>query len=104
MTHFFHLYFELYSLVYFISAFQDNTHLHAKNDTFKLVNIDILFYVKFANLWYITCFIPNLTPIWPLSHGLGLLYKAKHYLNEKTLLPSQEKHAIQIIRCKDRSK
>ena len=34
--------------------------LNAKNDTFKPVNIDILFYVKFANFWYITCFVSNL--------------------------------------------
>ena len=27
------------------------------------------FYLKFANFWY-TCFVPNLIPIWPRSHGL----------------------------------
>ena len=29
-----------------------------------------LFYIKFANFWYITCFVPNLIPIWPRSHAL----------------------------------
>ena len=36
----------------------------AKDDTFKLVNIDILFfYTKFANFWYITYSVSNLIPI-----------------------------------------
>ena len=59
-----YLLFEFYPLLYFTSAFQDlhnsvpwvppfalrsglqNAHLHAKDDTFKLVNIDILFLQK----------------------------------------------------------
>ena len=58
MTHFFHMFFEFYPLVCFTFGFQElqnsipsfalcsglqNTHLHAKDDTFKLVNIDIFF-------------------------------------------------------------
>ena len=57
MTHYFHLLFELYQLVYFISAFEDlqnsiswgppfALHLLTKGDTFKPVNIDILFLHK----------------------------------------------------------
>ena len=41
-----------------------NTYLHVKNDTFKRVDIDILFYVKFQNFWYMTYCVPNLIPIW----------------------------------------
>ena len=37
-----------------------NTHLNAKDDTFKPVNTDILFLHKFSNFWYITRFVPNL--------------------------------------------
>ena len=47
-----------------------NTHLHLEDDTFKPVHIDILFYIKFADFWHMTCFVPNLIPIWPRSHGL----------------------------------
>ena len=64
ITLFFHLLFELYLLLYFNFAFQDvqnsvpwdslfalcsglqNTHLPAKDDTFKPVNIYILFLHK----------------------------------------------------------
>ena len=28
------------------------------------------FYIKHANLWYITCFVPHSITIWPQSHGL----------------------------------
>ena len=27
------------------------------------------FYIKLANFWYRTCFVSNLIPIWPQSHG-----------------------------------
>ena len=37
--------------------------LHAKADIFKNVNIDILFPQKMCQLWYITCFLPNLIPV-----------------------------------------
>ena len=30
-------------------------------------------YVKFASFWYITCFVPNLIPVLPRSHGQMLL-------------------------------
>ena len=33
----------------------------------KPININILFFIKFANFWYITCFVPNLISIWPRS-------------------------------------
>ena len=33
------------------------------------VNINIIFYIKFANFWYITCFVPDSIPICPQSHG-----------------------------------
>ena len=36
-----------------------------------LTSISFL-YVKFANFWYITCFVPNMIPIWSQSHGLVL--------------------------------
>ena len=55
------------------------THLHAKDGTFKPVNIDILFYIKFANFWYITCFVTILIPIWPWPHGL--IRKRQHFKN-----------------------
>ena len=63
-----------------------NTYLHAKDDTFEPANINIFFYsfltifgilvflvfglIFFGNFCYITCFLPNLIPIWPQSHGL----------------------------------
>ena len=81
MTPFFHLLFELCSLVYFIFAFQDlqnsvlwspllalccglsNIFLHAKDDTLKPLIIDILFYIKHANFLYLTFSISYLIPI-----------------------------------------
>ena len=81
----FNLLFELYVLVCFILAFQDLQNsiscgpplcimfwsvqytFICKDDTFKPV---FFFSLKFANCWYITCFVPNLIPIWPRSHGL----------------------------------
>ena len=27
-------------------------------------------YTKFANFWNVTCFVPNLTPVWPQSYEL----------------------------------
>ena len=39
---------------------------------FKLVNTGILFLIKFAKFWHITCFFPNLIPIWPQSHELQI--------------------------------
>ena len=33
----------------------------------------IFFYIKLANFLYITCFVADLIPIWPLSHGLQIL-------------------------------
>ena len=40
----------------------------------KLLTKISVFYIKFANVWYImcfgiTCFVPNLIPIWPQSHA-----------------------------------
>ena len=43
---------------------------HAKEDAFKPDNISTLFHIKFANFWCITCFVTNLIPMWPESHGL----------------------------------
>ena len=51
------LYLSHYVLVY-------KTYLHTKDDSFKPININILFFVKFANFWYITCFVSNLISIW----------------------------------------
>ena len=63
MTPFSINHFELSPLVYFIFAFLDlqnsvqnsllcsslsSTHLHAKDDTFKPVSIDILFYITYT--------------------------------------------------------
>ena len=51
-----------------------NTHLHAKDDTFKPVRVDILFCIKFGNFWYIIRFVPNLKipkciqKIWEICH------------------------------------
>ena len=47
-----------------------DTHLHVKDDTFKAGNIDILFLHILFHFWNVTCFVPNLVPIWPRSHGL----------------------------------
>ena len=86
MTPFFHLLFELYPLVFLISAFNElqnsipwrlllalcsglrNKHLRAIYDTFKL--FIIFFYIEFANFWYVTYFVPHLIPIWLQSHVL----------------------------------
>ena len=46
------------------------TYLYVKDDTFKPVTMEILFYVKFANFWYITSCVPNLIPIWLQYRGL----------------------------------
>ena len=51
-----HLYYNLVCII----------HVHAKDDTFKPDNTDVLFLQKFAYFWYITCFAPNLAPIWLL--------------------------------------
>ena len=37
------------------------------------------FYIKFANFWYIICFVPYLIPIWPRSHGLSI-WLSLHFL------------------------
>ena len=42
----------------------------SENDTNKmtltsLLTFIFLFYIKFANFWYITCIVPNFMPIWP---------------------------------------
>ena len=88
--HSFHLLLELYLLVYFIFAFQDLQNsapwgppppLHnalvckiciymPKMILSSLLTYISFSYIKFANFWYITCFVPNLIPIWPWSHGL----------------------------------
>ena len=82
-TKFSRLLFEFYPLIYFIFEFQYlqnsipwccsfalcfdlSIHLYTKDDTVKSVNIDLLFNITFA----ITCFLPNLIPICPRSHGL----------------------------------
>ena len=77
MAQFFHLLFELYLFVYFIFAFQDlqnsvprgplfalcsglwNTHLPAKDDTFKSVNKDILLLRKIYQLLVYNMFCPQ---------------------------------------------
>ena len=98
-THFSHLLFELYLLVFFIFAFQDlqnlvpwgpcytlrfglwYTHLLAKDKTLKPVNKISLFCITFSNFWYITCSVPNLTPIWFQSRGLFMLFLINILLN-----------------------
>ena len=61
--------------------------LHAKDDTFKLGNIDIFFLQKISNVFYITCFVPKLILIWPRSHGLSALKKVlKHLLPSTSFL------------------
>ena len=35
----------------------------------SLLTLMSCFYIKFANFWYITCFVLNLIPIWSRSHG-----------------------------------
>ena len=52
-----------------------NTHLHAKYDTFKPFNMDILFLHKICELLIYTCSIPNLIPIWSQSDGLHWILK-----------------------------
>ena len=72
-------------LVCFISAFEDSigsptcimfwsvkytlTYMPKMILSSLLIYISF-FYVKFSNSWYITCFVPNLIPIWPQSRGL----------------------------------
>ena len=53
-------------------------HLHAKENTFKLFNIDIHFQQKFTNVWYTACFVPNLDPI----HGPKIV-TSNFYVSEK---------------------
>ena len=88
MNPFFYKLFELYTLIYFISAYQDfqysvpwghvfalysglqNIYFQAKDGNFKSVNIELLFYVKFRTFCYLICFVLNLIPIWPRCRGL----------------------------------
>ena len=37
----------------------------------KMILSILLTYIKFAYLWYITSFVPNLISTWPQSHGLS---------------------------------
>ena len=98
-SHFFSLLFELYLLVFFIFEFQDlqnlvpwgpcytlrfglwYTHLLTKDKTLKPVNKISLFCITFSNFWYITCSVPNLTPIWFQSRGLFMLFLINILLN-----------------------
>ena len=49
-------------------------HIYMSKMTLSSLLTQIFFfYITFANFWYITCFAPNLTPIWTRSHGLKLL-------------------------------
>ena len=41
------------------------------------------FYIRFADFWYIACFVPNLMPVWPQSSLLEVMYVEK--LNEFNL-------------------
>ena len=41
---------------------------------FKPVRMISFFFRKLVNFWYITCFPPNLIPIWPWSHGIIYWY------------------------------
>ena len=55
-----------------LSSGLQNTLSHAKDDTLKPAGIYIFFfYRKFANFWYITCFVLSMITNWPQSHGLN---------------------------------
>ena len=45
-------------------------HIYMLKMTLWILLYKIMFYIKFANFGYITCFNPNLIPAWPRSHGL----------------------------------
>ena len=83
---FFHLLFELSSLVYFIFAFSKfisfgspplhyflvcKIHIYMPKITLlRLLTQLSFFYIKFASFWYMTCFVHDMIRIWPRSHGL----------------------------------
>ena len=48
-----------------------NIHIYMPKMTLSsLLTYMTFFYAKFAKFWYTTCFVPNLIPVWPQSHGL----------------------------------
>ena len=85
MTPFSLLLFGFYPLVYYISAFtfriQFNgvpplhfvlvckIHIHMSKITLSSLLMYSFFCIKFANFWYIPCFVHNLISNWPWSHG-----------------------------------
>ena len=64
-----------------ISAFQD-----LQNSVPCLLTWISFFYIKFANIWYVTYSVPNLIPIWspPLLHYI-LVCKIRIYMPKMTL-------------------
>ena len=72
MFHISHLLFELYPLVYFIPAIYSGLKVRIYMLKMALSSLLTLsfFYRKFAYFCYTKCFVPNLTPTWPRSHGL----------------------------------
>ena len=67
----FHFSISIHSKLYRSHPLQYVLVCSGKDDTFNLVNIDIL--IKFVYFWYITSFVPNLILTWPQSHGLSCL-------------------------------
>ena len=46
-------------------------HIYMSNITIlSLLTKISFFYIKLANFWYVTCFVPNLIPIWAKFHRL----------------------------------
>ena len=103
MTPFFHLHFELYLLVYFISRpsrissmgslplhyiLVCKIHIDMPQMTFSSLLTQVsFFYKKFAVL--VTCFFPYLIPIWPRSQNSREL----HFLS---VLSIQSKEGSQV--------
>ena len=59
-----------------------NKHLHAKHNTFKSININILVFRKIANFWYITCVATSLSHE---KHGSKLIFLKMQRKSQKGL-------------------